>query len=72
MAQNAEAVKNSRVIGQYSRWVNQVINGVLKNYELDESLIPESFGLNGVNIVRQNNGTVTIGFVFKEVESGTR
>lgn len=70
MARNKDAATSSTwVVGQYTRWANRVINGLLKEVELEESLIPDSFGLSGVNIVRHNNGTVSIGFVFRKEEN---
>ena len=70
---NPMVLANSKDLGQVTKWANRVVNGLLREFELQQSLIPDNFGLCGVNIVRLDNGKVSVGFVFeKEDIDGTR
>lgn len=53
------------VAGQYSRaWASRVINALLTDFEAGESTLPDGFVMKGVNMVKRENGTVIVGFVF--------
>lgn len=75
MAQNNVVIEEkNNEIAKYTRWATKVVNGLLREYTLGQSLVPETFALDGVNIVRLENGKVSVGFVFKKEEGnyGTR
>lgn len=63
---NPSVLANSKDLGQVTKWANRVVNGLLREFELQQSLIPDSFGLCGVNIVRMDNNKVSVGFVFEK------
>lgn len=63
--ENTKTTEESReVVGQYIRWANRVINALVVDFRAGENVIPENYRMQGVNIVRRENGMVSVGFVF--------
>ena len=58
-----------QVIGTYTQaWSSRVINALVVDFRQGDAVIPEDFRIQGVNIVRRENGNITVGFVFTKEE----
>lgn len=64
-----ESADESReIVGKYVHWANRVINALVVDFRQGDAVIPEDFRIQGVNIVRRENGNITVGFVFTKEE----
>jgi len=67
-ARKDNAAESREIVGQYVHWANRVINALVVDFRQGDAVIPEDFRIQGVNIVRRENGNITVGFVFTKEE----